>query len=94
MTSWFFPAETGSRALVRAREPQELNSGAREPQPACPVSALARRAIDVVDGAEAKLQPITFKQKLQHVEEIRSWAPARLIAEQRLLLEQEAHASR
>ena len=45
--------------------------------------------------AEAKLQPISVKQKLHHVGEVQGVdMAARLIAEQRGLLEREDHAGR
>ena len=49
----------GSRKIACAREPYELNSGAHERQPTCPVDVLVRGAIDVDDGATAKLQQLT-----------------------------------
>ena len=61
---------TISRTLVCARVPYELIGGAHEPQPACPMGVLVRGVIDGVDGAAAKLQPISVKQELHHVQEV------------------------
>ena len=47
---------TASRTLTCAREHHELNCGAHEPQPACPMGALGRGSVNGVDGAAAEFQ--------------------------------------
>ena len=82
---------TGSRALACAREPYELNRGAREPPPACPVDVLVRGAADGVEQrssnrSQSSKNCVTLCVSRQ--EKKRACTPARLVADQRSLLEQ------
>ena len=84
---------TGERALTSAREPKELNRGAHEPQPACPVDVLdVRDAVDGVDGAVAKPQPLTVEQVRHHAEVHREQGPKRgSLLEQKLGIPRSEH---
>ena len=66
-------------------------------QPVCSMRVPVRRAICGVTGA-AKLQLISVKQKLHHVEEVPGIThreqTARLIPDHKGLLEREAHTGR
>ena len=48
----------GDSIRCRSMWPQELNSGAHEPQPACPTGVLVCRAIGGVDGAGSEAPAI------------------------------------